>query len=261
MQEPNQSPSLFTFARNNLRIWFDPNQPPSGGGNGEAGNGEAGNGNGDNNGGQQQSGPNLPGDVLAAYQNLVQRQGGVDATSLLLFQENYQYRERLRQQQEQLTRLQQQLPPDGAVVLQGDELTAWQTYQTLGTPDQLRQLATAQRDLLVMRAAQNAGYKENVLSTLLKPGDALEIAAPADGKDPIAYITPQGGERIPLIDYATTNWNDFLPALQVKPQGTQFHPQHVGRGGKNNPSIIDKRLADRKERQKNTNLLRPASSH
>lgn len=199
--------------------------------------------------------------VLSAYQNLVQRHGDANTAALLLYQENFQYRERLRQLQEQLQQAQQQLPPDGAVILQGDQLTTWQAYQNLGTPDQLQRLQQAQRELTILRAAQTARYKDTVLATLLNPNDTLEIATPGDGKDPIAYITPQNGERAPLTDYAKQHWPDFLPALQTQPAGTQFHQQHVG-GGQPAPSLIEQRINARRERQKTApHPFKPMTTH
>lgn len=249
-------PSLFAFATQPIMgrrwIWFDPDQPP-------------GSGNSDN-GGQQappaaSQPPAAPPDVLHAYQNLVQRHGDANAAALLLYQENFQYRERLRQLQEQLQQVQQQLPPDGAVILQGDQLTNWQAYQNLGTPDHFQHLQQAQRELTILRAAQTAGYKDTVLATLLNPNDTLEIATPGDGKDPIAYITPQNGERAPLTDYAKQHWPDFLPALQTRPAGTQFHQQHVG-GGQPAPSLIEQRINARRERQKTApHPFKPMTTH
>jgi hypothetical protein len=164
----------------------------------------------------------------------MQRQGGADPTAALLFQENHQYRERIRQ-------LEQQLPGEGAVVLSGDQALAWQAYQGLGAPTDVQQRLTAaeqaQNELAGLRRAEQirgvaeaAGYRPTVLERL---AEGLEFEVREEQRDGqtarVPYVvtkSEQGEQRTPLADYAQQHWADFLPALSAQQQ--QQPPQGGG---------------------------------
>jgi hypothetical protein len=175
----------------------------------------------------------------------MQRQGGADPTAALLFQENHQYRERIRQ-------LEQQLPGEGAVVLSGDQAAAWQTYQGLGAPTDVQQRLTAaeqaQNELAGLRRAEQirgvaeaAGYKPGVLERLAE-GLTLELREDQrDGQTArVPYVVSgesQQQQATPLADYAQQHWADFLPALRAEQQqqppqgGGVTYPRQQGGGG------------------------------
>jgi hypothetical protein len=176
-------------------------------------------------------------DWQQALNNLIQRQGGVDATAQLLYHENARHRERIRQ-------LEQQLPGEGAVVLTGDQAQAWQTYSQLGNPNELQQqleqaqqatteLAGLRRAEQVRSVAEAAGYKPGVLQKLAE-GLTLDLREQqVEGQTarvPVV-VTGEGQQQqaTPLADYAQQHWADFLPALQAQ-GGPQQSPAQGGQG-------------------------------
>lgn len=208
----------------------------------------AGDGTQQGDGGQQRQSQG-GGDVLAGLQRLIERQSGdAGRVAELLYRENYDLRERARQ-------LQGQLPAEGAVVLSGDQVQHWQTYQQLGAPDALTQRLTAaeqaQQELSGLRraeqvraAAEAAGYAPAVLNRL---ADGLTLDLRDQTVDGQVRRTPyvvsgEGAQQTatPLTDYARQHWAEFLPALQPAQQqgqggGTTFVPQTSGNGAPANP--------------------------
>lgn len=170
---------------------------------------EGGQGGAGGNGGQQ---PPAGSDPLAAFQNLLNRSSDAAALARQLFDENYRYREQLRDAQ-------RQVPAQGAVVLTPEQAQAWAAYQQLGAPTevqtQVQQAQQLKRDLELRDVASAAGYSIEVLRTLA--GDlAFEVKDETkDGKAVrTVYVTPQGGQATPLETYASTQWAAFLPALR-----------------------------------------------
>jgi hypothetical protein len=176
---------------------------------------------------------------------LIRREGGADATAQLLFQENREHRQRIRE-------LEQRVPGEGAVVLSGDQAAAWQTYQGLGAPTDVQQRLTAaeqaQQELAGLRRAEQirgvaeaAGYRPTVLERLAE-GLTLELREEqVEGQAArVPYVvtkSEQGEQRTPLADYAQQHWADFLPALSAQQQqqppqgGGVTYPRQQGGGG------------------------------
>jgi hypothetical protein len=197
---------------------------------------------------QQQQQPQPQGggqDWQQSLSNLIRREGGADATAQLLFQENREHRQRIRE-------LEQQLPGEGAVVLTGDQAAAWQTYQGLGAPTDVQQRLTAaeqaQNELAGLRRAEQirgvaevAGYRPTVLERL---AEGLEFEVREEQRDGqtarVPYVVSGEGQQqqaTPLADYAQTHWADFLPALSAQQQqqppqgGGVTYPRQQGGGG------------------------------
>jgi hypothetical protein len=211
-------------------------------------NGGGGSGGEGGGGGSQNQNPPQPQgggqDWQQALSNLIRREGGADATAQLLFQENREHRQRIRE-------LEQRVPGEGAVVLSGDQAQAWQTYQGLGAPTDVQQRLTAaeqaQQELSGLRRAEQvrsvaeaAGYRPTVLERLAE-GLTLELREEQrDGQTArVPYVvtkSEQGEQRTPLAEYAQTHWADFLPALsaqqrQQPPQGGGVaYPRQQGGG-------------------------------
>jgi hypothetical protein len=185
-------------------------------------------------------------DWQQALNNLIQRQGGEGAAATLLFNENREHRQRIRE-------LEQRVPGEGAVVLTGDQAQAWQTYSQLGNPAEVQQqleqarqasteLAGLKRAEQIRTVAEVAGYKPGVLQKLAD-GLTLELREQqVDGQTArVPYVVTGEGQQqqaTPLVDYAAEHWNDFLPALQAGQQGqpqqqTQgvTYPRQQGNGG------------------------------
>jgi hypothetical protein len=212
-----------------------------GGSGGEGGGGGAGSQN------QNQNPPQSPQgggqDWQQSLSNLIRREGGADATAQLLFQENREHRQRIRE-------LEQRVPGEGAVVLTGDQAAAWQAYQGLGAPTDVQQRLTAaeqaQNELAGLRRAEQirgvaeaAGYRPTVLERL---AEGLEFEVREEQRDGqtarVPYVvtkSEQGEQRTPLAEYAQQHWADFLPALsaqqqQQAPQGGVTYPRQQGGG-------------------------------
>ena len=168
-------------------------------------------------------------DVLASLSRLLERQGGdAGRVAELLYRENYELRERART-------LSAAVPPEGAVVLPADAVATWQAYQALGTPDDVQAaLATAQaaqQELAqarwtadVQRAAEALGWAAAPLRRLAE-GLTIELRETTAGETTTLtpYVVSEAG-AVPLAQYATQEWAEFLPALQVTaaPTGAAF---------------------------------------
>lgn len=207
-------------------------------------------------------------DPRTGFQNLVERQGGVDAAAFLLYQENHGYRDRLRQTEQQLRDLQGRLPGEGAVVLAPEQAQAWQSYQALGQPDEVQQriadYSRLQREAHFRDVAEAHSFNPVVLAGL--PGAAdltIEIGEETlNGKTSrVAYVVQADGKKIALPDYAAQTWGPFLPALQAggaaaaTPSGTRFVHQQTGSGKAPSGKVEEWREKQRKAQEGKKNPL------
>lgn len=222
------------------------------------------------------SGGNDGGGNDSALQRLLDRYKG-DAMALAekLFSENFTYREKQRQLEQQVTELSGKVPTAESVVLTGADATAWATYKALGKPEDIKQgldertklqgdLATKDRNELIRGVAEVAGYKPSVLakldSTAKAEGKALGFElrdVTVDGKAAKVAYVKDGDNASPLTDYATTNWADFIPSLtaaqgnqqQQQNQGTRHVTQHAGSGTQGGQDIVSKFLSEQQASQ------------
>ena len=87
---------------------------------------------------------------------------------MLLFQENWNYREKLRQAEEEIKGLKAKLPREGAVTLTGEQAEQWQAYQEFGNPDEWQ---NERAELQALSAANSsprcrvASYTPDVLTS------------------------------------------------------------------------------------------------
>lgn len=153
-----------------------------------------------------------------------------------LFREGFRNRDARRGLEEQLTDLRTQLPPQGAVVLQGDDATRYNEYRALNlTPAQVRERLTehatlqtevteSRRDKALREVAEVSGFNFKPLARVGKELEYtikdVEDATAQGGKRRVAYVvTVDTATKVktetPLADYAKTNWDDVLPALQA----------------------------------------------
>lgn len=218
----------------------------------------------------------------SAFQRLLDRYKN-DAMALAekLFSENYEYRGKIRQLEQQVTDVTGKVPADGAVVLTGEDATAWNTYKALGKPDEIKQgleertrlqgkLTEQERSNLLRSVAETAGYKASVLTNLDRIAKAEGKTLAFDVRDvtidgkaaKVAYVK-DGDKETALADYAATNWSDFLPALttvttqpQQQQQGQRFVTQHTGSGTQGGNDLVGKFMAQQEElRAKTKNPL------
>lgn len=167
-------------------------------------------------------------DLKEAAKTLVEKHGDANAAVVTLLNENYKSRDTIRD-------LKAKVPAEGAVVLTGDDVKAWQKYNALGKPSDLEKglnegnkakttVAGYRKAEHNAKVAEVAGFKPTVLATLAKDLD-IEIrdAVDKDGK-PVkdkagnvvreAVVKGEGDTVTPLAKYAETNWADFLPSLK-----------------------------------------------
>lgn len=128
------------------------------------------------------------------------------------------------------------LPVEGAVVLHGEPLTAYQELLKLGTPSEIRSLVEQgsealteannfRREKLLAEAAEPYGFVPKVLAKLAGADLAIEIK---DGPQRMGRTTKvaevvtttkddKGADvikRTPLDKYAQDTWPEFLPSLR-----------------------------------------------
>jgi hypothetical protein len=134
------------------------------------------------------------------------------------------------------TRLKGLIPPDGAVVLAGDDVAAWNEYRAIGKPKEIRDGLT-ERDTLRTdnarhareKAIADAGYDASTLGPLL-PADAVVemIDGPkgADGKpSKVLGVKPAGAEKAsPMAEYIDQHLPKFK-AVVGGPKSSTSDPE------------------------------------
>lgn len=188
---------------------------------------DKGDGGGNQGGGSPAPAAASAGDPLAAFQRLLDRSGS-DAASLArqLFDENYRYRDRIRE-------LERSVPAQGAVVLSADDAKLWDAYKQLGAPgDVVKSLTegrSLRRDLELRDVASAAGYNADVLRTL---AGELGFEVKAETKDGKAvqtvYVKGADGQPTPLETYAAAQWAAFMPALRPAQAAGQAGAPNTG---------------------------------
>lgn len=193
-----------------------------------------------------------PVDNTAAINGLIERHDkDMRAVIQTLFQENYGYREKIRELKDANKTLKESQPKGDQAVLSKEDATLLESYKALGTPDELttqattlqttnKELTTLKKESTLRDAASAHGYKFAVLRTLAGELD-LEIKqeeVEVDGKKEmkaVAYVK-DGDNAVKLSDYADSHWQDFKPSLTDTPAesqpaqqaGTQFPQQNPG---------------------------------
>jgi hypothetical protein len=151
-----------------------------------------------------------------------------------------QFRWDRNQARERVAELERQVPPEGAVVLTAAEAAQWQQYRALGEAPAVAlrlhdaegaasELASLRRERQIGEVAQASGYNARVLARLA--GDqSFELRDEQHEGQAVrrAYIR-DGETLVPLADYATRTWGEFMPALApaTEPPGTPPAPPRV----------------------------------
>ncbi len=153
------------------------------------------------------------------------------------------------------------LPPDGSVMLAGDDVKHYEAYKGLGTPAEIRKAkeerdtlaaenSTFKRDTELRGVAEKAGVKFAVLKALAGPGLTFEPkTVKVQGKDvEIMHVKDGEAAPVPIDDYAKKHWSEFLPALKPgaiaetrvnpTPNRQEFNPlrEMLGRPGEPVPA-------------------------
>jgi hypothetical protein len=183
----------------------------------------------------QQTPPASQGDPAEGWKALLAKMNN-DATAVAqkLYDDNRTLRIKLRDARGNAK-------PDDGLVLQGDDVQAWNEYRALGKAGDLKQ-AIAERDRfrdeadglrraeVHKQAAEVHGYKASVLSDLIdKEKLPIEVKdEKVNGKPArVAYVkhADDKGKEVEtkLPDYAEKHWSDYLPSLAptaAPPPGT-----------------------------------------
>lgn len=125
-----------------------------------------------------------------------------------------------------VTELNSKVAPEGAVVLTGDQVKAWNRYTGLGKPEEIETKLTEgtaaiekvvkfEREKHIGEVAKLVGFDADVLGTLAKDLE-FEIAdETVKGKTVKIAKVKDGDKLTPLADYAATAWPKFLPSLKA----------------------------------------------
>jgi hypothetical protein len=193
--------------------------------------------------------PNKGNDPTAAFQNRLKKlDGDAMAFATQLFDENFQLRGQKRE-------LEKKLPADGSLILSKEDAATWEAFNALNMkPEEIAEkvkdtetltgeiAALKKRDVL-RDVAGLQGYKLSVLEDRDKATDGLEYIIKEEGKQgekrKVAYVKHEGKE-VPLEQFASEQWADFVPALKVE-QGNGTAKRGMGGdpppvGGAGNPA-------------------------
>lgn len=164
----------------------------------------------------------LPEHAIKGLNNLINRTGGESEAVKLLYDDNFQLREKIRN-------IENQLPGDETVVLNDEDAKAWNEYKNLGKPDELKTSLEKQKELSqkvssiertekLKSIAEGQGYNYKALEKLA--GDDIDFETEkhtVDGKqvDVVMVVHGEGDNKTKtrLSDYAEQNWKDFMPVL------------------------------------------------
>jgi hypothetical protein len=160
------------------------------------------------------------------------------AVAAMLYQDNYQAREKARQLQADNEAMKAKIPAEGSAVIPGDKAKLLELYEKLGKPEDLGQLqgelAAMRKAQIVAQAAAAHGFKSKVLGDLAAKATIEMREVEKDGKkQSAAFVLEEGGKATPLPEYAADHWADYLPALADAHPERKIQP---GNGGDPKPA-------------------------
>ena len=159
--------------------------------------------------------------ISKAVESLLAKHGDPNAALRTVLNENYGYRDQLRE-------LKAKLPADGSLVLAPDDVKTLNSYRELGDPKDLRKeletLRGDSKELVGIRLersyssfAKDAGFKPEAFVKLAMADKLDLVAEEINGKDgkPVktVFVKGEGDTKTPLADYVNKHWSTFLPAL------------------------------------------------
>jgi hypothetical protein len=166
-------------------------------------------------------------DPQVAIREAVARHGDAERALGYFLRDNRKYRKDNGE-------LKAKLPPEGAVVLAGDDARAWAEYTSLGKAGDLK-AALAERDRfrdeaeglrraeVHKQAAEIHGYRASVLGDLVERKKLhVEVKDETVKGKParVAYVRDEVDGKpleMKLTDYAEKHWSEYLPSLRVAP--------------------------------------------
>lgn len=173
--------------------------------------------------------------IVSAMNSLLEKKGG-DSSAVIqtLLTENFKLREDKRNLKSELGQLREGAPGDDAVILTGDDATAWNSFKELGkTVEEIQtglakseelqgELDKRDRSALIAKAARDVGYNPNVLTELVEAKGLtvvmkdVEVEKEDGSKSTEKKPFIQAGEKedpVELTSYTESNFKDFMPAL------------------------------------------------
>jgi hypothetical protein len=237
--------------------------------------------------------------VQGIVDRLTQRYGTVERALEVLAGENYEYRDQLRTQGEELAALRTKVPADGALVLTADQKKTWDAIVATNVPldkvaERIKRAgeleaeqAKAAFDKLVETGASSVKFNAEVLKGLLTDkGYTLELRDTiVDGKtSKIPFIRKANDQNAAweqLTVAAEKDFKAYLPALKTLPQGGtggagsggtgggsesvahDFPNQSSAsssQGGGESGNVVDQFIERSKKRADRPNPLRPAAT-
>ena len=173
----------------------------------------------ENNGGGSQ-GDNK---AEALQKALAKHQGDAMALATFLFSDNYDQREKRRQAEAKL-------PKDGAVIVSKEDAALLEAAKATGlkpdefkgalesSADDKKEIARLKRKDILRDVAQAHGYKLSVLEDLDGKAEGVEYVRKEEkdkgGQVKVAYHVKSEGKEVPLEQFATEKWADYMPALR-----------------------------------------------
>jgi hypothetical protein len=194
-------------------------------------------------------------DPTQAFQNrLAKMNGDAMAFATTLFDENYQLRGQLREAKKSL-------PAEGSVVLSKDDAAEYEALKALGKAADLKKQIEGHATLAEENAslkkrdtlrdvAQVSNFKLSVLEDRDKASGGLEYVLKEEKdksgeKRKVAYVKHEGKE-VPLEQFASEQWADFVPALKA---GSDSGQAKRGNGGDPPPAGNVSKLEEIKKRE------------
>lgn len=164
-----------------------------------------------------------------SFESLMAKADKADILARTLYDENFQYRAKLREAKETIKELTAKMPVDGTLVLTAAEAADWKAYTELGKVIDITKhltegkaaiegVAKRGREDALAGAAKDMGYNPEVLTKLAEMNKLELVSRTAEvaGQQVKAhYVKAENGQEVELGAYAQQNWPSFIPALKA----------------------------------------------
>jgi hypothetical protein len=193
---------------------------------------------------------------------LAAAEGSASVVAQQLANENHQLRVSERKQADEITRLQAELkeakklaPAEGAVVLTKEDAATWEALKVLGKPEEIKtklesvpalekKIADAERQTIILKAAEAEGYQAEVLAPLV--GDSAIEFKIVDKKE-VPFIK-DGETQVRLSEHIEAKHSVYLPALKPAQKGGHLKQDGPAKtGGQDVYSRIRERQAEKQK--------------
>lgn len=180
-----------------------------------------------------------------AQRMLDRHNGNAVAALAFMMGENARDRKGQADAKAEAARLQAQI--NEGRLLTKEQLAQWEAYQALGTPDELKTVKTERdnlrsettktaREKLLAEVAEAEELKVGPLTRLARRDDGSDVEiilreVEEDGQKRKRGYVKEGDKETPIMQYAQSNWSDFIDSLRANPQGGGTEPNNTGAQG------------------------------